>query len=304
MHINTAQLKQAYQSENIAQIKEILEAKDLSEWPLIFHAVNSAISQMIGVIDYVIKNDLKSEQQSLAVKEFYRNQFFAKNLIKDSKLNNDLTDEFQDFLFKLNEVFTSALEDASEYQQSLGTLHEHRVTSYVQSISPYYFINEGEAQSEILSFEDTSLDKDMDHITARLFESYEVFRAVPEIKAFELEGKLGSSEELLDSCSMQIARYENDSCGVEVSETDPPSYGIYPIDDGKELEDAEVKSFFAASCIKQIQEEFNVILSNFFRTNSEIRLEIDAFNARNDNGSQSGKFYYSYQLEKTESLTM
>ena len=66
--------------------------------------------------------------------------------------------------------------------------------------------------------------------------------------------------------------------------------------------DADAKRFLSESCIKEIQEEFNVILGNFFRTNTEIRSEIDAFNARN-NGSQSGKFYYSYQLEKTESPT-
>lgn len=300
--LNLTEIQRFCRTGEIDQMKADLAEQSHDEWPLVFFAISDAITSIADHIESLSKLDPgDSEKQKNLIEEIYRNNFFARQLIKDYRKEDPQIGEFKSYLSSLEFSLGTAGEESESFLDFQNSVSETFRSPLRQMLTgncdPEYVTESNQGEKLILKLQAEGLEENLLSLLTRLFESSSVFKASPLPRCIECVVDLDPGLEP----EFYIPNFENDSVKIQfVYDKNGECLGTYsfPVDENLDLPAEGLNRLVKESGFNEIQKQLTRIFERYFDENKEIQTEIDCFNAVKENTSQASFFYFSFGFEK------
>lgn len=284
------------QAGEINAIKDRYQVADKSEWPLVFHAINSSIAQVVEIIERIIDLDSRAESadEKLIAKELSRNIFFARQLIKDFQANSEYDqgtlEQFSNDINTLEVIFKASYEfqaEGDKILESLGCQRFKKVEDEVLIGGPSYFIDDNHC-CELAAEDDLTFANEITRIMSHLKESNAIYKNFPQIDEIAIESNLRFDGEVFLEANTELTFFRSGDSSSELAAYDGDGNPVYEHIGDKAVPD---------EMLFEIESQLGSILDAYYASNKNLGYQINLANSEAGNASQEGQIYFSYELK-------
>lgn len=294
------------QSTKFDELNQRDRETNKSEWPFVFHAINTAVFNIVDIFQNIIQSQ-KSEITQKQKTELARNIYFAKRLIGDVRGSSfDFADQYDDDpvfeelesnLADVESDFELTYSDTNAGAEELvamsNELKKHDLNKALISHQNYYFINQGNEESENMVFDD-DLSSQIGLVQARLLESFNVFGTMPQVVKLESGAHLAFEDESLKGFRNAVFNLEFPSHGFYMgsSNNGKSEYKFYSrLSENSDEQELDLEAVWNDAQYLELDYELGKILSVYSATNSAFRYAVLQHHLTNRHDSQDGEIF-------------